>query len=107
MAVTREDAEHLRDLFAGLGSVTTRPMFGGLGIYHEGTIFALMDGDGGVLIKGKGAFVQALELLGCEQWVHTRKDGGTAAMPYWSLPDSARDDPEEAVALAREALRHL
>ncbi|MBT8416948.1 MAG: TfoX/Sxy family protein, partial [Silicimonas sp.] len=42
MAVTNEQIEMVRDLFAGVGPITTRKMFGGLGIYSEGTIFAVL-----------------------------------------------------------------
>ena len=36
-----------------------------------------------------------------------RKNGAAASMPYWTLPDAYLDDPEEACALAREAMAAL
>ncbi|WP_136443535.1 TfoX/Sxy family protein [Pacificoceanicola onchidii] len=107
MSLSDEEIAFARDLFAGLGEISTRKMFGGLGIYHGGTIFAVMLAEGDILIKGAGDFIDRLEEMGCARWRYTRKDGSGAAMPYWSLPGAALDDPEEAVALAREALRHL
>ncbi|EBA08825.1 TfoX/Sxy family protein [Sagittula stellata] len=107
MALSEEDRAYARDLFSGLGDVTTRRMFGGMGIYSGGTIFALLMSDGTLMIKGAGAFADRLEEMGCERWRYTRKDGGGAAMPYWTLPGEALDDPDEAVDLAREALRYL
>lgn len=107
MALSEEDRAYVQDLFSGLGDIAARRMFGGLGIYHDGRIFALMRSDGTILIKGQGAFIQYLKMMGCEQWRHRRKDGQDVAMPYWVVPDTARDDPYEAVALAQEALRHL
>lgn len=107
MALSDEDRAYVQDLFSGLGDVTTRRMFGGLGVYHDGRIFALMRSDGALLIKGQGDFVQYLEMMGYERWRYTRKGGAEASMPYWSIPESARDDPEEAVALARAAFQHL
>lgn len=107
MALSEEDRAYARDLFSGVGDVTTRRMFGGMGIYSNGTIFALMMSDGTLMIKGAGPFVDRLEEMGCERWRYTRKNGKGAAMPYWTLPGAALDDPEEAVALAREALQHL
>jgi DNA transformation protein len=44
---------------------------------------------------------------GWERWTYTRKDGKTTAMPYWLLPDSALDDPDEACRLAKAALAQL
>ncbi|SMX36338.1 TfoX/Sxy family protein [Maliponia aquimaris] len=107
MSLSAEEIAFARDLFSGLGDITTRRMMGGLCLYHEGMIFALMHSDGSLYLKGAGAFIDRLEAMGCTRWTYTRDTGKTAAMPYWTLPGSALDDPEEAVALAREALRHL
>lgn len=107
MALGAEDIAFAQDLFSGLGPLTTRRMFGGMAFYCDGIIFALMRSDGEILIKGAGAFIDDLEEMGAERWTYSRANGHSAAMPYWSLPGSALDDPEEACALAREALRHL
>lgn len=107
MGLGAEDIAFAQDLFSGLGSLTMRRMFGGVAFYNEGTIFALMRSDGELLIKGAGDFIDRLEDLGAERWIYTRANGHSAAMPYWSLPGSALDDPEEACALARAALEHL
>ena len=107
MALTDEEIARVRDLFGDVGPITTRRMFGGLGIYRDDTIFALMRSDGAVMIKGAGDFRRYLEDLGCERWSYTRKDGAATAMPYWALPDDLYDDPEAASALARAALEHL
>lgn len=107
MSLSTEEIAFAKDLFSGLGAITTRKMMGGLCLYHAGTIFALVHSDGQIFLKGAGSFIDRLEQMGCTRWTYTRKDGKSAAMPYWSLPGSALDDPEEAVTLAREALRHL
>ncbi|MDA7425394.1 TfoX/Sxy family protein [Thalassococcus lentus] len=107
MAVSDEEIAFAVDLFSDLGGITTRKMMGGLCLYQDGTIFAIIHSDFGLMIKGAGAFAERLEAMGCTRFSYTRKNGTTTAMPYWTLPDSARDDPEEAVALAREALAYL
>ena len=108
MAVSEADIAFATDLFSDLGPVTTRKMFGGLGIYSGDVIFALMRSDGQVLLKAnKGPFADHMAALGSEIWAYTRKNGAQSAMPYWSLPDSALDDPEEAQDLARQALAAL
>lgn len=107
MGLGAEDVAFAQDLFSGLGALTTRRMFGGVAFYCDGTIFALMRSDGEILIKGAGEFIDRLEAMGAERWTYARAEGRGAAMPYWSLPGAALDDPEEACALAREALRHL
>ncbi|MEL6957928.1 MAG: TfoX/Sxy family protein [Pseudomonadota bacterium] len=107
MSVSDEDIAHALELFEGLGDLTTRKMMGGLCIYCDGTIFAIIHPHGGVLIKGAGPFAEELEAMGLEKWHYLRKDGSPTNMPYWHLPDSALDDPDEARDLARRALEHL
>lgn len=107
MGISPEDIEYAMDLFSGVGEITTRRMMGGLCLYSDGTIFAIVHPEGDVMIKGAGAFIDHLEGLGCTRWTYQREGKKETAMPYWSLPESAKDDPEEAVALAREALKHL
>ena len=108
MSVSPEEIEAARDLFAGLGEITTRPMMGGLCLYHQGTIFAIMMGDGGLFLTGAGPFVAELEAAGCTQWSyqHKGRDKSTR-MAYWTLPDEALDDPDLACDWARRALAHL
>ncbi len=107
MGITAEEIAFAKDLFSGLGEITTRRMMGGLCLYHDGTIFAIVRPDSEILIKGAGDFIARLEAMGCTRWEYVRKTGKAGSMPYWTLPGEALDDPEEAVALAREALRHL
>lgn len=107
MAVSEEEIAHALDLFGALGDLTTRKMFGGLAIYHRGTIFALLMSDGRTLLKGQGDMQGQFDDQGMERWTYTRPGKKPTAMPYWALPDSALDDPEEAVTLARSALSHL
>lgn len=97
------DDEALRDLFAGLGYVSIRRMFGGKGIYHDGLIIALIVG-GELLLKADAESAPEFEKAGSTQWVYEgamRK--GKVAMPYWSVPDSAIDDPDEMAVWARKA----
>lgn len=107
MALSNEEIAHARDLFDALGDLTTRKMFGGLGIYHRGVIFAVMLSDGRIMLKGQGEMQDRFDALGMERWTSVRPGKSPTAMPYWTLPDSAQDDAEEAVALARAALACL
>lgn len=107
MSLSPGEIAFAAELFSGLGDITTRRMMGGLCLYHEGTIFALVHGDGSIWLKGAGEFVAELEAEGCTRWTYTRDTGRSAAMPYWSLPDAALDDPDLACDWARQALAHL
>src|SRR5690606_6059035 len=76
----------IRDLFAGLGPVQIKRMFGGKGIYHQGLIVAV-EVDGEILLKASQHSATEFAGAGCTQWVYQGKKGrGPTAMPYWSIP---------------------
>ncbi|MBY5932887.1 TfoX/Sxy family protein [Tateyamaria omphalii] len=107
MALTDEEIDHVLDLFSGVPDLSTRKMFGGIGVYSAGTIFAVMMRDGRLMLKGQGDMIPRYDELGMERWTYQRPGKAETAMPYWIMPDSALEDAEEASALAREALKHL
>ncbi len=107
MAVTDEQIAFVTDLFSALGPITTRKMFGGLGIYQGGTIFGLLMSDGSLKLKGAGDMPSTFADAGWVQWTYTRKDGAPSSMPYWTMPDAYLDDPDAACAWARRVLSAL
>ena len=94
--------EWVREHFAALGPLEIKRMFGGAGVYRQGIIFALLD-DGVVWLKGDETNVPALEAAGSRQFTYPGKDGGEMKLGYWSLPDSATDDADEAADWGRRA----
>ncbi|MDF1727628.1 MAG: TfoX/Sxy family protein [Sulfitobacter sp.] len=105
MSLEAGDIDFACDLFSEMPHLTTSRMFGGLALYSDGVIFALMRSDATLLLKApKGPFADSLAASGSEQWTYQRKNGAASSMPYWSLPEAALDDPAFACALAREAL---
>lgn len=108
MSVSQDQIEMARDLFAGVGPVASRKMFGGAGLYSEGKIFAVLMSDGQLRLKGTGEVAKAFDAEGWERWTYQR-DGSDkpTAMPYWSVPDDLMDDPEAASDWARRALDAL
>lgn len=97
------DNDAIVDLFSGLGRVTIRRMFGGKGIYHQGLIVALEVG-GDILLKADEVSAPEFAGAGSSQWTYEgRMRKGPVAMPYWSIPDSALDDPDEMAIWARKA----
>jgi len=98
------DQDHLRDLFAGFGPFSMRRLFGGLGLYADGLIFACVIRDE-IRIKVDEVTAPAFEAAGARPWVYVHKTGGKpVTMPYWSLPEAALDDPEAAAGWARLGL---
>lgn len=92
----------MREHFAGLGVLEIKRMFGGAGVYLHGTIFALLD-DGVVWLKADETNIPALEAAGSRQFTYPGKDGAVMNLGYWSLPESALDDADEAADWGRGA----
>ena len=103
MAYDPDFGEWVREHFAALGALEIKRMFGGAGVYAHGLIFALLDDDT-VWLKTDEINAPLLEAAGSRQFTYPTKDGETMSMAYWSLPDSALDDPEEAVDWARQSI---
>ena len=95
------------DLFSDLGPVEARRMFGGAGLYAGAVMFGLID-DEVIYLKVDGALRADLAAAGSRSWIYAERKGPRAGIAqetsYWSLPDSALDDPEEACAWGRRAL---
>ena len=97
------DAEAIRELFAVFGPVTVRRMFGGAGIYADGTMFALV-ADGVIYLKADEQNVPAFEREQLEPFTYATKDGRRGVMSYRRMPDRLYDDPDELATWARAAL---
>lgn len=93
--------DHLEDLFAPLGGVSFRRMFGGVGIFKDGLMFALI-ADGTVHMKVDAATKAAFEAEGCAPWVYEGRNG-PVTMPYWPAPERLFDEPDEFAEWARRA----
>ncbi|OYX41750.1 MAG: TfoX-like protein [Rhodobacterales bacterium 32-67-9] len=107
MSVSDGDIAFALELFDGLGPLSTRKMMGGLCLYRDGTIFAILQSDGSIWLKGSRTFAERVETEGWQRWTYSRDGAKTTAMPYWRLPDDALDDPARACMLARQALDEL
>ena len=103
MAYDADFGEWVRENFRALGRLEIKRMFGGAGVYAAGVMFALLD-DGVVWLKGDEALRQAFVAAGSRQFIYPTKDGRTMSMGYWTLPEPALDDPDEAIAWARRSL---
>lgn len=99
--------EFVRELFEELGPVQIKLMFGGAGGYADGVMFLLL-GDDTIYIKADDALKAQLVEAGSGPFVWEPRSGPRAGekvdLGYWRLPESALDDPDEAVEWGRKAL---
>jgi DNA transformation protein len=99
--------EFVRELLAGLGPVAIKRMFGGAGVYLDGVMFGLI-AEEALHLKVDDALKRDLGAEGSGPFIwlpaNGPKAGQAVEMGYWRLPESALDDPDEAVRWARRAL---
>lgn len=102
MPVSAGYREFVRDLLAPLGPVQIRALFGGCGIFLDDVMFGLIF-DEQIYLKVDDANRLDYQAAGQPQFTYPYKDGATASMSYYSIPDALYDDPEELSAWAAKA----
>jgi DNA transformation protein and related proteins len=88
------------ELFAGMGSLTSRKMFGGAGIYLNGLMFVLI-ADGDIYLKADDKNLGRFIKSSCPPFIFHTKDGKAMEMSYRRMPDDALDDATEALMWGR------
>lgn len=101
MGVSEGSKAFVAELFAGLGAVQIKRMFGGAGIYAEGVMFALLSDDV-VYLKADDALKAELATA---PFSFGRATGEQVDTSYWRLPEDALDEPDIAAEWGRKALR--
>ncbi len=96
------DKTEIEEMFAGLGEVTVKRMFGGQGVYHGGLIVGIVY-HGEMLLKSDAVSAPLFEAAGARRWTYSSPSGKSGAMPYWSIPDEAYDDPDQMAVWVRRA----
>lgn len=91
---------------ASLGKVTTKRMFGEMGLYLGPQIFALIIDDE-LYLKATGKLADELKEQGGKQFTPGSNGTKKVAMPYWTAPASCLDDPSEMELWCRKALADL
>ena len=83
MAADKGFHDHVMELLCPLGGVTSRAMFGGYGIFHDGDMFALISGST-LYFKVDDSNRAAYEEAGSSPFPH--------AMPYYEVPAEVFED---------------
>lgn len=96
-------ADFALELLTGFGRLEAKRMFGGAGLYRDGVMFGILDDDA-IFLRVDDALQAELKAQGSVAWSYSMKPDGTVReRGYWRLPESAVDDPDEAVAIAKRA----
>ncbi len=103
MAVDPGFLDHAKDLFAGLGEVRTARMFGGISLYIDDAMFAILFGDA-LYMKADPNLRADYADAGALPFTYDTKTGPRTINGLMSLPDAALDDPDAALDWARRSL---
>ena len=99
MAVHETYLSFLVDQLSNFGPFETKKMFGGVGFFRDGLMFAMLGGDTFRLkvdAENQAAFVAR----GMQPYHSTKKGKG---MPYWAVPQDIIEDREELTKWATQA----
>jgi len=103
MPVSASFVDFVLEQLAGLGAVSSRRMFGGVGLYCDGKFFALIDDD---------ALYLRVDDRNRADYVSRNmppfrpyKDRPELSMSYYQAPVDVIEDAEQLVAWARTAVR--
>ena len=91
-----EFAEQLFGDWGSLGEVTWKRMFGGAGVFVDGSMFALIDSDARLHLKADDTNRADFERSGAAK--HSR-------MPYWSVPAEVLADDTTLLEWAGRSAR--
>lgn len=110
MANDPDFVRHCLFLLSSLGPVEAKRMFGGHGLFLDGTMVALLASDR-LFLKADAESSGSFAAAGAEPFTYRRK-GKEMALSYWSAPEAAMADPgtmepwaERAAGAARRAAR--
>ena len=91
----------LHEVFSDFGSINSRKMFGGYGIYHDGLMFGLV-ADDTLYLKANETTKQQFIDNDLSPFEY-EKGNKKVQMSYYLAPEEIYDDPDEAVYWARLA----
>ena len=97
--MSRELVAHLTGLLAGLGRLRTKPMFGGHGLYSDGTFFGFVLDDV-LYLKADDETRPRFLAARLKPFVYNKR----RSRSYYRAPPEALESPDAALDWARTAL---
>jgi DNA transformation protein len=96
-----EFTDYLTEIFAEFGTINTRRMFGGHGVYHDGVIIGLV-ADDVLYLKVDAETASIFINHGLQQFQYPKKSSKDSpkgdklvGMSYYQAPEEALEDPDE------------
>lgn len=105
MSASRDFLEYVLDLLAPLGPITTRRMFGSVGLYLDGRMFAIVSGEDRFYVKSDNQTQGQFDEADCPALTYTTtKPNGeskTVALSFRAPPESVLDDRQQILDWAQ------
>ncbi|HLU04634.1 MAG TPA: TfoX/Sxy family protein [Advenella sp.] len=105
MSVSKDFLEYVLDLLAPLGPITTRRMFGSVGMFLDGRMFAIVSGEDRFYVKSDSQTQAQFDAADCPPLTYTtRKPNGeskTVALSFYAPPASILDDRQQILDWAQ------
>jgi DNA transformation protein and related proteins len=101
MSVSPGFADFVVEQLEGCGPITTKRMFGGVGIYSGDVFFAIIFKDV-LYLKADDSTRKDFERAGCEPFRPYGDERGSTQ--YYSVPVSVLEDADELAAWGRKAI---
>ena len=102
MSVSDDYRDFILEQLRCAARVTSRAMFGGVGLYLDGVFCALIDDDT-LYFKADDASRTRFEQAGSKPFCPF-PDRPDQPMGYWQVPAEVLEDPDQLAAWAREAM---
>jgi DNA transformation protein len=102
MAVSSEYLQYVLEQLSGLGGVTARRMFGGIGLYQDQRFFGIITSDT-LYFKVDDSNRQDYLARGMDAF-RPYADKPQVSMSYFEVPADALEDPDECAAWARKSV---
>lgn len=103
MPVSSDYLQYVLEQLARVPRVTSRRMFGGVGLYSDGVFFGIIDNDT-VFFKVDDSTRETYIARGSEPF-RPYKDRPEVSMSYFQVPADVLEDTDELVPWARAAVR--
>ena len=104
MAVDDERLAEIHERLAPLGDVASKKMFGGVGFWEGGDMFAVMDSASRLYFKTDAATSRRYLDAGSGPFAPQMKGREPMAMPYHEVPADVEADDDLFEAWARDAI---
>jgi DNA transformation protein and related proteins len=102
VAVSADYLQYVLEQLQDLGGVTTRRMFGAVGLYQEGRFFGIIAGDT-LYFKVNDTNRSEYEARRMSQF-RPFPDKPHLSMSYYAVPADTLEDPDNCVAWARKSI---